>query len=123
MVRATLVLYYPGVWSADVRVVCRSCRRGGLATEAVSASLSGDVRARAFWFFLVLGYLVVRWGRETPPESLGGADRGQGAEGRHAGGTQGEDGRAVRDRAVQGGRGRLGGTTGAGRGDLVDVRR
>lgn len=50
---------------------------GFLGAEAVSASLSGDVRARAFWFFLVLGYVVVRWGRVNQKHPLDPASQGE----------------------------------------------
>lgn len=78
-----------------------------LATEAVSASLSGDVRARAFWFFLVLGYVVARWGREAPPGASGRGDSGQRSERSKGGRAESEDRSAIRDRAAHRGNGRV----------------
>lgn len=36
-----------------------------LLADTVSASLSGDIRARTLWFFIVLGYVVTRWAVST----------------------------------------------------------
>lgn len=66
---ATCIIVFGALVYVMARLIVNGTMSGQLvaawlAAETVSASLSGDIRARAFWFFLVLGFAVVHRRKE-----------------------------------------------------------